>query len=214
MLHHGQVGTQIAHQHPSTARVRVKRDADPAKLRERDEILTMAEQSAGIGVWDIDLATETVRGTPQFWRLTGLPPTEAPLPLEATRGLRLPKDCQRVAKGFNSIVTNHADCFEMEYRIRRPDGETRWIFGRGRVIRNLAGQPVRYSGIDIDVTERKFAEAALADLKQALENRVRERTASLEAEMARRAEASPARRTAPAALYRGGNARDRAGNPR
>jgi hypothetical protein len=51
------------------------------------------------------------------------------------------------------------------------------------------GQPTRYSGIDIDVTERKSAEAALADLNQALEYRVRERTMALEAEMARRAQA-------------------------
>jgi PAS domain-containing protein len=44
------------------------RQAIEQQLRERDEILTMAEQSAGIGVWDIDLATRTVRGTRQFWR--------------------------------------------------------------------------------------------------------------------------------------------------
>ena len=55
------------------------------QLRDRDEILTMAEQSAGIGVWDIDLATQTVRGTPQFWRVMGLPPTEKAMPIETTR---------------------------------------------------------------------------------------------------------------------------------
>jgi len=94
-----------------------------------------------------------------------------------------------VAKGFRAILDNHAESFEMEYRIRRPDGEVRWIFGRGRLVRDATGQPTRYSGIDIDVTERKAGAAALADLNQALENRVRERTMALEAEMARRAEA-------------------------
>ena len=149
----------------------------------------MAEQSAGIGVWDIDLATQTVRGTQQFCRVMGLPPTEEALPIETTRRLRLPEDGERVAKGFRAILDNHAESFEMEYRIRRPDGEVRWIFGRGRLVRDVAGQPTRYSGIDIDVTERKSAEAALADLNQALEYLVLERTMALEAEMARRAEA-------------------------
>jgi PAS domain S-box-containing protein len=165
------------------------RQAIEQQLRERDEILTMAEQSAGIGVWDIDLATQTVRGTQQFWRVMGLPPTEEALPIETTRRLRLPEDGERVAKGFRAILDNHAESFEMEYRIRRPDGEVRWIFGRGRLVRDVAGQPTRYSGIDIDVTERKSAEAALADLNQALEYRVLERTMALEAEMTRRAEA-------------------------
>jgi PAS domain S-box-containing protein len=43
----------------------------------------------------------------------------------------------------------------------RPDGEIRWIFGRGRTLRDEAGVPVRYAGIDIDITERKRAEEAL-----------------------------------------------------
>ena len=71
-------------------------------LRERDEILTMAEHAAGIGVWDIDLETQTVRGTPQFWRVMGLPPTDQAVPLEMTRRLRLPNDREHVAEGFRT----------------------------------------------------------------------------------------------------------------
>jgi PAS domain S-box-containing protein len=160
------------------------------QLRERDEILTMAERTAGIGVWDIDLENQTVRGTAQFWRVMGLPPTDQALPLETTRRLRLPEDRERVATGFHNVVGNHAETFEMEYRIRRPsDGEIRWIFGRGRLIRDARGRAVRYSGIDIDVTERKAGEAALSEMNRELEKRVQERTAALEAEIARRVEA-------------------------
>jgi PAS domain-containing protein len=116
------------------------------QLRDRDALLTMAEESAGIGIWDIDLATETVRGTPQFWRIHSLPPTDEPLPMEVTRRLRIPEDRERVTQGFRTVVGNHAASFEIEYRIRRPDGSIRWIFGRGRLVRDAAGRPVRYSG--------------------------------------------------------------------
>src|SRR3954466_2714971 len=160
------------------------------QLRERDEILTMAEHAAGIGVWDIDLKGQTVRGTPQFWRVMGLPPTDQALPIETTRRLRLPEDRERIAEGFRNVLGNHAETFDTEYRIRRPsDGEIRWIFGRGRLIRDATGRAVRYSGIDIDVTERKAGEAALAELNRELERRVQEHTAALEAEIARRVEA-------------------------
>jgi PAS domain S-box-containing protein len=159
------------------------------QLRERDDILTMAEHAAGIGVWDIDLESQTVRGTPQFWRVMGLPSTDQAQPIEVTRRLRLPEDRERVATGFRHVLGNHAETFEMEYRIRRPsDGEVRWIFGRGRLIRDIRGRAVRYSGIDIDITERKAGETALAELNQELERRVCERTAALEAEIARRIE--------------------------
>ena len=159
------------------------------QLRERDEILSMVEHAAGIGVWDIDLERQTVRGTPQFWRVMGLPPTDRALPIETTRRLRLPDDRKRVAEGFQNVLGNHAETFEMEYRIRRPsDGEIRWIFGRGRLIRDTEGRAVRYSGIDIDITERKAGETALAELNRELERRVQERSAALEAEIARRVE--------------------------
>src|SRR3954464_1304381 len=175
---------------PDTARTLAARNQLlEQQLRERDDILTMAEHAAGIGVWDIDLETQTVRGTPQFWRVMGLPPTDQALPLETTRRLRLPEDSERVVTGFRNVLGNHAEMFEIEYRIRRPsDGEVRWIFGRGRLIRDVEGRAVRYSGIDIDVTERKAGETVLAELNRELERRVRERTAALEAEIARRVE--------------------------
>ena len=179
-----------------TERTRMER-----QLRERDEVLSLAERSAGIGVWDIELATGMLRGTPQFFRLMGLPPTDEAVPIATTRNLRYPDDGNRVVAGYRQAVESGTDWQELEYRIIRPsDGETRWIFGRGRVIRDLAGNPVRYSGVDIDITERKLAEAALAesqakleaavaalaDMNQKLEQRVSERTAELEAEAARR----------------------------
>src|SRR5690349_5974147 len=124
------------------------------ELRERSQILSLAELSAGIGVWDIDLASGLVHGTPQFFRIYGLDPASQRVPLETMRGLRHPDDGARVVEGFRDAVASGADAYEMEYRIIRPDGQTRWVFGRGRVIRDAAGEPVRYSGIDIDVTDR------------------------------------------------------------
>ena len=40
--------------------------ADPLlAFRARDELRTLAEVSAGVGVWDLDLTTEMLRGTAQ-----------------------------------------------------------------------------------------------------------------------------------------------------
>jgi len=160
------------------------------------DALTLAEQSAGIGVWSIDLTSGTVRGTAQFFRNMGLEPTADPVPVEVMRALRHPDDQERVLAGFRSALEGHSNTYDIEYRIIRPDGNMRWIFGRGRVVRDLAGTPVRYSGVDLDITDRKATEAALAYAKeqlelmnQILEERVRERTAQLEAEAARRIEA-------------------------
>jgi PAS domain S-box-containing protein len=133
---------------------------------ESDEILALAEASAGIGVWDLELPTGLLRGTAQFFRIMGLQPTAELVPIETTRRLRHPDDSERVLRGFNDAVASGADYYETEYRIIRPDGDLRWILGRGRVIRDACGIPARYSGVDVDITSRKLAEAALRDSEQ------------------------------------------------
>jgi PAS domain S-box-containing protein len=140
-----------------------------AELKDRSEKLALAESSAGVGIWDIDIAAQTVRGTEQFFRLMGLEPTDLPVPLETIRSLRIGEDRDRVVQGYVETIAAGRDAYESEYRIRRPDGAIRWIYGRGRVIRNAAGQPVRYSGVDIDITERKAAQAAQRDSQARLQ---------------------------------------------
>lgn len=137
--------------------------ADPAllaqALRDRHELLALAEQSAGIGIWDTDLGSDMVRATPTFFRLMGLPVSTLPVHNDVVRAVRHPDDAQRVRTGFLEALARGEDSYEVEYRIVRPkDGELRWIFGRGRTVRDAEGRPVRYSGVDIDITERKRAE--------------------------------------------------------
>ena len=89
-----------------------------------------------------------LRGTVQFFRIMGLEPTTEPVPIETTRRLRHPDDGERVLQDFNDSLARGADYIEAEYRIIRPDGELRWIFGRGRVIRDAdrhAGAPLAAS---------------------------------------------------------------------
>jgi two-component sensor histidine kinase len=86
--------------------------------------------------------------------------------------VRHPDDAARVREGFLDALAQGRDAYEVEYRIIRPsDGELRWIFGRGRTVRDGQGRPVRYSGVDIDITERKRAEEHVRLLMNELNHR-------------------------------------------
>ena len=137
------------------------RTLSPNAVRwEGAEFLELAEASAGIGVWDMDLATGMVRGRPQFFRLMGLDPGVEQVPIDVMRALRHPDDRANVLDGFQQSLQERTDYYESEYRILK-DGQIRWILGRGRVVRDERGEPVRYSGVDIDITERKRFEESL-----------------------------------------------------
>src|SRR6476619_5143355 len=124
------------------------------------EFLELAEASAGIGVWDVDLATGMVRGRPQFFRLMGLDPSTEQVSIDVMRALRHPDDQANVLDGFQQSLKDRSDYYEKEYRILK-DGQIRWILGRGRVVRDAGGKPIRYSGVDIDITDRKRFEETL-----------------------------------------------------
>src|SRR5262245_59753826 len=123
------------------------------ELKVRDDQLRLAE-AAGIGMWDIDIASDTVRGNARYCQTLGLEPTDEAIPMPLVRALRVEGDRQRVIDGFAEVIRSGASFYENQFRIRRPDGRIRWIFGRGLVVRDESGTPVRFRGIDIDVTDQ------------------------------------------------------------
>src|SRR5678809_1054695 len=71
------------------------------------------------------------------------------------------------------------DRFEMEYRLRRADGEYRWILNHGVPRFTPDGSFLGYIGSCKDITSRREAEAVLQKSHDDLETRVQQRTAEL-----------------------------------
>ena len=78
------------------------------------------------------------------------------------------------------------ELFREEYRLRRRDGEVRWVLAEGAALRDYSGEPLGFIRAVTDITRHREMEAELTAAREALEQRVRERTADLEAEMAER----------------------------
>ncbi|MBN1933705.1 MAG: PAS domain S-box protein [Anaerolineae bacterium] len=69
--------------------------------------------------------------------------------------------------------------FDREYRILRPDGSIRWVWGRTFSIENDAGQIYRVLAVVEDITERKQMEESLRQSKEAAEMANRAKSAFL-----------------------------------
>lgn len=69
--------------------------------------------------------------------------------------------------------------FQIEYRIRRVDGEIRWVYEQGQGVPGADGQISRLEGVMLDVSARKQAEARLQDYQNHLEAMVHVRTQEL-----------------------------------
>ncbi|HUG89599.1 MAG TPA: PAS domain S-box protein, partial [Planctomycetaceae bacterium] len=67
-----------------------------------------------------------------------------------------------------------AEPFDAVYRFLARDGRTVWVHGHAKVVRDKEGRPLFLQGIAFDITDRKRAEEALAQLNEVLERRVAE----------------------------------------
>jgi PAS domain S-box-containing protein len=87
-----------------------------------------------------------------------------------------PEDFARTMQVFlDAFVARRP--FAMEYRLRRHDGEYRWIFDQGAPRFDGDGGFVGFIGSCVDITSQREARDALCQVNQMLEERVRERTA-------------------------------------
>lgn len=146
-------------------------------LRDSEERLRRAQESARVGVWDWDLVTGEAYFSPESARLLGLP-AEGHVAYEAWRKQVFAEDWPKVdARVKESIAAGRS--FDLDFRAHLDTGETRWLFSKGRAQYDGDGQAVRILGVNLDITERKHAEQALREYRQQLETMVEERTAEL-----------------------------------
>jgi PAS domain S-box-containing protein len=78
-----------------------------------------------------------------------------------------PQDRERVAEAI--ARQRETGGYEMEYRIVRPDGATRWIWARSYPVRDGQGRISRFAGIAEDITDRKLLEQDRARLAAIVE---------------------------------------------
>ena len=136
-----------------------RKHADHA-LGESEERLALATESAGAGLWSIEIEDKSIWVTPRTRELFGLRPDEE-LSLEDLLRRVHSEDADHVRLDFQNALQTGAELF-VDFRIVPPDGNLRWISARGRRHCDASGKPKRLTGASVDITQRKHAEETLA----------------------------------------------------
>jgi PAS domain S-box-containing protein len=132
-------------------------------LVERDAQLGLAGKAARVGSFAIDIATGRVQNSPGYATIHGLPEGTEEFPREEWRSRVHPADLARLDVLRSKTFAEQRHEHNTEYRIVGADGKARWIESRGLVSYDGDGRPTRIVGVNIDITERKRAQAALEE---------------------------------------------------
>ena len=158
------------------------------ELRRSQERLLLAIEGSGGGLWDEQLDPmkkfDDYSGYTHFsaWekRLLGYEIDDPLLdPTLTWDDFVLPEDRARREKHQRDHFDGLTQFMDHEYRVQRSDGAIYWVHGRSRIIRDEQGRPLRWIGIDWNITARKEVEQELQRYREQLEELVQERTAEL-----------------------------------
>jgi len=149
--------------------VTLRKEAE-SKLRESEERLRLATESAHMGAWTWDPKTDRFSFSEGMGPVFGLPRGEGfHTPEEMIKAV-YPADRAIVARALTEGQEKGMPV-RVEVRTIWPDGTLHWVESESNFIRDAAGAVERGVGIAMDVTERKQAEELrlqnLAELSEA-----------------------------------------------
>ena len=142
------------------------------RLRESERRRSLALAAGQMGSWDVDVITGDWQWDSGQYRIFGVDPENMQLSTERIRGFIHPEDLGKI----ESIIWGEAadtNSFQTEVRIVRPDGQTRWCICAAATTLDQHGRVTRVSGVTIDITELKEAEARRMLLVKEVDHRAR-----------------------------------------
>jgi len=128
-------------------------------LREREDRISLAAESANLAFWSINFERKESWMSDKGRAIFNFGPDEA-LSRELFLSRVHPEDRNAVDEAIEQARAS-SQTFEFEYRLLRPDGETRWLISRGRYVRDDRGGIRELIGVAIDITEQVEADLQL-----------------------------------------------------
>lgn len=133
-----------------------------AELRLMNERFTLATNAARLGVWDWDLQKNELVWDERMNQLYSIDRKDFISSYDAWLNLLHPEDrasCNEILKQARSGERE----YDTEFRIVWSDGSIHYLKAHGMLLKDTYGKPLRMTGINYDITERKQAEVELQE---------------------------------------------------
>jgi PAS domain S-box-containing protein len=137
--------------------------------RSNEERLTLALSAAQMGTWDWDIQNKKISRSASTRQIFGfeLREDESEFDLDSFYSRIHPEDRDLVKLSLAKSLETGSP-YEVEFRVVSRN-TTVWLLGKGEVLYDQKGHPVRMLGVNIDITAKKQAEEALRESEARLQ---------------------------------------------
>ncbi len=136
----------------------IQRQRAAERLLQTVERFDRATHAGGLGVWDWDVQTNHLVWDDRLYQIYGLRREDFSNAYEAWATTVHPADLGRTDAEVQAALRGEKE-FDTEFRTVWPDGSIHHIYAVGHVVRDADGTPLRMTGFNADITERKKLEA-------------------------------------------------------
>ncbi|TVP51597.1 MAG: PAS domain S-box protein, partial [Gemmatimonadales bacterium] len=126
---------------------------------DRERWLHLALEAGQMGAWEFDPDSGAVRWSPTLEAIHGIPEGSFAGTFEAFLKDVHPEDMPRLRRSIERASSGEPSHYHLQYRIIRPDGETRWLEAHGRFEADPDGKGRRLVGVCTDISDRQALRA-------------------------------------------------------
>ncbi len=133
------------------------------ELEKSEERLSLIIKGSNDAPWDWNLETGEVYLSPQWWEQIGYREDEVDDLSDFLEEIIHPDDREKQAEAMKGSSSTKEESYKVEMRMRHKNGHYVPVLTRGFIKKNDKGEPVRVTGSNMDLTERKEAERRLRE---------------------------------------------------
>ncbi|MGQ3321921.1 sensor domain-containing protein [Pseudomonas brassicacearum subsp. neoaurantiaca] len=130
-------------------------------LKDSQERLDLALDSAQLGTWDWHIPSGMLYGSARAAQLHGLEPKPFHESFDAFFEGVPTEERNNMRNAYRSLREGPAGNYQLTYRVQLPDGSSRYLESRARLYRNDDGSPLRMAGTLLDITDQVEREQSL-----------------------------------------------------
>ena len=134
------------------------------RVAEREQQFLLVLEATGDVIWEWSAVTNSVVWTGELRSLFGIATDRFEAGSAWWHERVHPQDRERVEEHLNAVMTGTERRWSEEYRFRHEDGSYRWFWDRGVLMRNAAGEPLRFIGCMTDISAQRAAEEQIWQL--------------------------------------------------
>lgn len=127
-------------------------------LKDTEERWRFALEGGNQGVWDWNVQTGEIFFSDSYKRLYGYAPGDLKGRIEEWEKMIHPDDKKRMNDAIEEHIAADDPYYESTYRVKTKEGNYKWVLGRGMLLRNEEGIPLRMIGTHTDITKQVIAE--------------------------------------------------------